>query len=176
MSIYVAITRRVRPGHEAEFEARLRKFIQASLDHPGTCGVQMLHPAPDAEVREYGILRSFASPEHRDAFYQSEPYQDWLKEVAHLIEGEATQRELHGLEAWFRHGNQAPPRWKMGLVTLLGVYPTSLTLGIVLGPHIHGLPRPLGALVMAVVMVLCLTWLVMPLVTKALHRWLHPGD
>ena len=174
MSIHVAITRRVRPGREPEFEERLRKFVQASLDNPGTRGVQMLHPAPDAEVREYGILRSFATEADKDAFYQSPAYLQWVKDVGHLVEGEHTQRELHGLEAWFRQPDGGhPPRWKMGVATLAGVYPTSLLLGTFLGPHLHGLPRPVATLVVAVAMVLCLTWVVMPLVTKVLQHWLH---
>jgi antibiotic biosynthesis monooxygenase (ABM) superfamily enzyme len=55
-----------------------------------------------------------------------------------------------------------------------GVYPTSLALLTFAAPHLHGSPRPLTALVTGICMVLCLTWVVMPHVTKLLHRWLHP--
>lgn len=176
MSIHVAITRRVRPGHEAEFESQLRRFVQASLDLPGTRGVQMLHPAPDAPDREYGILRTFATEADRDAFYEGPLFKQWLAEAQPHIEGESTYRELHGLEAWFHHPDlPRPPRWKMAVATLMGVYPTSLLLGTFVAPQVHHLPRPVTALIIASCMVACLTWFVMPLVTKALHRWLNPA-
>lgn len=175
MSIHVAITRQVRAGCEAEFEEKLRAFAQRSFDHNGTRGVQILSPAPGADSREYGILRSFATPSDRDAFYQSPMFKAWEMEVARLVEGGYQQRDLHGLEAWFYQvGQPHPPRWKMAVATLLGVYPTSLALGASVVPYLHGFPKPLASLVIATCMVMCLTWLVMPQVTKVLHRWLQP--
>lgn len=177
MSIHVAITRRVRPGSESEFEERLSHFAQRSLDVKGTQGVQMLHPAPGAKHPEYGILRTFATTQDRDAFYASALYLDWEKEIAHLTEGAPEFRDLHGLEAWFRHPDAPrPPRWKMALATWVGVYPTSLLLGMVLAPQLHSLPKPLAALIISGCMVVCLTWLVMPAVTKLMHSWLHPSE
>lgn len=173
--IHLAITRRVKPGREQEFEHKLAGFAHRSLAEPGTRGVQLLHPAEGSVVREYGIVRSFASEADRDAFYRSELYQDWLRDIDGLVEGAATMRELHGLEAWFNQPDLPhPPRWKMAVATLIGVYPTSFTLSALLGPQLHGLPKAVAALIMAVCMVICLTWLVMPGVTKLLHRWLHP--
>lgn len=173
MSVHVAITRRVRPGSEAEFEKRLGHFAQRSLKVPGTRGVQMLNPAPGDPSPEYGILRTFATAEDRDAFYASPLYLEWEKEIEHLTDGPANFRDLHGLEAWFRQPDAPrPPRWKMALATWIGVYPTSLVLGSLLAPHLHSLPKPLSALIISGCMVLCLTWLVMPYVTKMLHGWL----
>ncbi|TDU71191.1 hypothetical protein EI77_02313 [Prosthecobacter fusiformis] len=175
MSIHVAITRRVRPGKEAEFEERLNRFAQRSLAVEGTRGVQMLHPAPGSDNPEYGIMRTFASPQDRDAFYTSDLYLDWEKEIAHLADGTPKFRDLHGLEAWFRQPDvPRPPRWKMALATWIGVYPTSLMLGLLLAPHLHAMPKPLSALIISGCMVVCLTWLVMPTVTKLMHAWLHP--
>ncbi len=177
MSIHVAITRKVREGAEAEYEEKLRRFVQSSLSAPGTRGVQMLHPAPQAASREYGILRSFATAEDRDAFYQSPMYAEWEKDVAHLVEGKPGYRDLHGLEAWFEHPElPRPPRWKLAVATLVGVYPTSLFLGTFVAPQVHHLHRSVTTLIIASCMVAALTWLVMPLVTKVMHRWLHPAE
>jgi antibiotic biosynthesis monooxygenase (ABM) superfamily enzyme len=81
---------------------------------------------------------------------------------------------LHGLEAWFRTPQgAAPPRWKMAVATLAGVYPTSAFLGLTVGPLVKDLPYLAGNLIFAAVMVAALTWAVMPLVTRLLHSWLH---
>ena len=82
---------------------------------------------------------------------------------------------MDGLEAWFRQPDlPRPPRWKMAVATLAGFYPTSLLLGTFVGPWLNGLPRAASSFVIAVCMVICLTWAVMPWVTRLLHHWLHP--
>ena len=66
--IHIVITRRVRPGREAEFQAALREFFQASFGHEGVLGASMVVPPPGSGSTEFGILRTFASEQDRDAF------------------------------------------------------------------------------------------------------------
>lgn len=172
MAIHVAITRRVRQGCESDFQEALREFLQASLSEGGVLGVHMLVPPPGSGTREYGILRTFATEADRDAFYRSPIYEAWLARVAPLTDDRAA-RELTGLEAWFRTGRPLPPRWKMAVATMAGVYPTSLVLSQTVGRAVHDWPLLAGALAMTVSMVVLLTWVVMPLVTRGLHGWLH---
>ena len=177
MPIHVAITRRVKPGCEAEFQQALRDFLQRSFAHGGVLGATMIAPPPGSDSREFGILRTFADERERDAFYESPAMMAWRERVAPLTEGEPVYRELHGLEAWFRSpGGPPPPRWKMALATLLGVYPTSLVLSFTVGKAVHEWPLGVRSLVIAASMVALLTWVVMPFVTRALHSWLHPAQ
>ena len=174
MPIHVAITRRVRAGCETEFQDALREFLKDSFSHANVLGASMLTPPPGSNAREYGILRTFASEADRAAFYQSPMFRAWDERARALTEGDAQYRQLHGLEAWFRSpGGAPPPRWKMAVVTLLGVYPTSMLLALTIGPWVKGLPFLPGNLIFAAVMVAALTWAVMPLVTRLLHTWLH---
>ena len=174
MPIHIAITRRVRRGCEAEFQAALREFFRASFAQGGVLGASMLTPPPGSDSREFGILRTFASETERDAFYESPVFKTWEERASSLTEGEPEHRELHGLEAWFRSPRNPPPRWKMAMVTLLGVYPVSLLIGIVLSPTLKELPLPLNLLVVSAIIVTMLTWVVMPLITRLLHGWLNP--
>ena len=174
MPIHIAITRRVRPGCEAEFQAALLDFFQTSFAHGGVWGASMLTPPPGSDSREFGILRTFASETERDAFYESPVFKTWEERASTLTEGEPEYRELHGLEAWFRSPRNPPPRWKMAMVTLLGVYPVSLLIGIVLSPTLKELPLPLNLLAVSAIIVSMLTWVVMPLITRLLHGWLNP--
>lgn len=176
MSIHVAITRRVKPGLEEEFQAALREFFHASFSHSGVLGATMIVPPPGSESREFGILRTFADQKEREDFYASPIFKAWEERCRPLTDGGWSSRELHGLEAWFRESDlPRPPRWKMAAATLLGVYPTSLLLGAFVAPHLKGQPTYAAALVIGACMVACLTWVVMPLVTRLLHRWLHAG-
>ena len=77
MPIHIAITRRVRPGCEAEFQTALREFFQASFAHGGVWGASMLIPVPGSDTREFGILRTFANEQERDDFYESPMFKVW---------------------------------------------------------------------------------------------------
>jgi hypothetical protein len=174
MPIHIAITRRVRPGCEAEFQEALREFFQTSFGHGGVLGASMLTPPPGSESREFGILRTFRDEEERDTFYASPMFKAWEARARTLTEGEPVYRQLHGLEAWFRSPHNPPPRWKMAVVTLLGVYPVSLLIGITLSPELRKLPLSLNLFIVSALIVTCLTWIVMPRLTRLLHRWLQP--
>jgi len=176
MPIHVAITRRVRPGREAEFQQALREFFQASFSHGGVHGANMLTPPPGSDSREIGILRTFADEKERDAFYKSELFETWDKRARTLTEGEPEYRQLHGLEAWFRSTNNPPPRSKMAVATFVGVFPTAAILNLTLGAAIRSWPFILISVVFNATMVALLTWVVMPLVTRLLQNWLHPKE
>ncbi|HPF37731.1 MAG TPA: antibiotic biosynthesis monooxygenase [Phycisphaerae bacterium] len=175
MPIHIAITRRVRPGREAEFQEALRLFFQDSFAHGGVLGATMIVPPPGSESREFGILRTFLDESERDAFYASSLFRTWEAACEPLTDGGWSSRELHGLEAWFRSSGGAPPRWKMAIATFLGVYPVVMVLSKVIGPAIAGWPFLIGNAVFTACVVGLLTWIVMPLITRTLHHWLHPG-
>ena len=170
MPIHIAITRRVRPGCEAEFQQALHEFFQMSFAHSGVLGASMLTPPPGSESREYGILRTFANESERDAFYQSSTFKAWEERARMLTEGKPVYRQLHGLEAWFRSPQNPPPRWKMAAATFLGVFPLAMILNLTLGPVIRSWNFVLSNAVFNACVVAGLTWAVMPL----LNRWLQP--
>jgi uncharacterized protein len=175
MPIHIAITRPVRPGCEDEFQQELREFLQASFAHGGVLGASLLTP-PDSSSREFGILRTFADEKERDAFYESPMFKAWDERAKALTEGPPKYRELHGLEAWFRSPHVPPPRWKMAIVTFAGVYAVTTPLGLVVGPVLDSWPLPLRNAVFNVIVVVCLTWLVMPLLTRVLRNWLRSEE
>ena len=177
MPVHVAITRRVKPGCEIEFQAALREFFQSSFAHGGVLGATMIVPPPGSGSREFGIIRSFADERERDDFYASTLFKAWERKCEPLTETNTWRhRQLHGLEAWFRSGHNPPPRWKMAVATFCGVYLVTTILGRTLGPAIKSWHFLLsGALFNACVVVL-LTWAVMPLMTRVLHRWLHQSE
>lgn len=175
--IHVAITRRIKPGCEQEFQLALKEFFARSLTHSGVHGAAMLVPPPGSSSAEYGIIRSFASAVERDAFYASPLYREWKKRVAPFSEGEPDARELHGLEAFFRQDSASPPpRWKMAIATYLGVVPVIMTLALTLAPLIRSWNFVLYNLVFNACVVALLTWIVMPLISRALHAWLQPAS
>ena len=173
MPIHIAITRRVRPGCESEFQQALLEFMQASFNHDGVLGASLLTPPPGSNTREFGILRTFHNEQERDAFYASPMFKAWEERARTLTEGEPVYRQLHGLEAWFRSPQNPPPRWKMAVATFLGVFPVAMILNLTLGAAIRPWNFILGNAVFNACVVALLTWVVMPLITRALHGWLY---
>lgn len=172
--IHVAITRKIKPGCEAEFQMALKEFFTTSFGHVGVQGASMLVPPPGSTSPEFGILRTFANARERDDFYASPMFKSWEDRIKPLTEGAPVYRELAGLEAWFRSPKNPPPRWKMAIATYLGVVPVIMGLSLTIGPVVRSWNFILNNLVFNACVVALLTWVVMPLVTRVLHRWLQP--
>ena len=151
----------------------LKEFFTTSFGHVGVQGASMLVPPPGSTSPEFGILRTFANARERDDFYASPMFKSWEDRIKPLTEGAPVYRELAGLEAWFRSPKNPPPRWKMAIATYLGVVPVIMGLSLTIGPVVRSWNFILNNLVFNACVVALLTWVVMPLITRILHRWLH---
>ncbi|MEK6259705.1 MAG: antibiotic biosynthesis monooxygenase [Planctomycetota bacterium] len=174
--VTVNILRTVRSGREDDFETLVREFIPTSLTFPGHLGVHIVKPAAGTS-RDYHIVIKFAAREQWQNFQASPEYARFRTAIEPLLEREPCIEEMTGLESWFTlpHAQvlRPLPRWKMALVTLLGVYPTSLLVGVFISSRLTHWPGWLKGLAFAVCMVAILTWGVMPLLTRLLARWLY---
>ena len=65
-----------------------------------------------------------------------------------------------------------PPRYKQALVTWLGAYPLITLILWALGPVMQSWPLAVRSLVVSALMVAGLSWLVLPVLMRALHGWL----
>lgn len=167
MPVHVAITRKVLPGKEEEFKKELRQFLGESFTYGGVHGAGMLTELPANQI---GILRTFKDQLERDAFYQSDAFKKWERYASTVTE-QPLYRELSGLEAWFR-SSLPPPRRKMAIVTLCGVFPTSIFLAFTVGKLTEHFPLIIRLFCSAACMVALLTWIVMPLLTKVMKAYL----
>jgi len=173
--LHIAVTRRIKPGCEAEFQQALKEFFQTSFAHRGVQGASMLVPPPGSSSHEYGILRTFASARERDDFYASPMFKSWEEKVQPLSEGEPVRRQLNGLEAWFRSPQNPPPRWKMALLTWVAVWPVSMAVPAAFYPLMgQWMPNVLFAGAVAGGIVLFLTWAAMPILVTLAKGWLSP--
>lgn len=175
--VHVAVTRQVKPGCEQAFEDALREFARESLREPGTTGIHLIAPVPGTDGCEYGILRSFESEAASRRFYESDRFKNWQEQVTPLVVGSPQRRRLHGLEAFFRDKKHTPPpRWKMAIVTWMGVFPSVLLWSSLLPQALSGLPQLLVVAIVNVFVVATLAWGVMPLLTRLFAGWLQGNN
>src|SRR5262249_40064431 len=175
--IQVAVMRTAKPGREKEFEQELHNFVRRSLALPGQMGVSVVRPAPGSASRQYGIIRTFSDRNALVAFRTSPEYLEWNQLATDLTEGSGHVEELCGLESWFTLPGEALhplPQWKMAIATYLGVVPVVMVLSLTLGPLIRSWNFVLNNAVFNAFVVVLLTWVVMPVITRALHGWLQP--
>jgi antibiotic biosynthesis monooxygenase (ABM) superfamily enzyme len=168
----VVATWKVRPGMETAFEEWHRGISAAAASFPGHLGVSIMRPGQAAG--EYVVIFKFDSYEHLVGWQESAIRREWLHKATHLKADETRYQSGGGLEFWFAspRSSAPPPRWKMAIVTVLGVWPVSILVPKMLAPVIDGLSGTFQALMIAIGIVIVLTWAAMPLLTRPFSRWL----
>jgi uncharacterized protein len=170
------VRRTVKPGKEAEFELWLKGIIGDALRFPGHLGADVIRPASKSRP-EYIIIFRFDTYDHLLQWETSEIRHRWVQRVQDLIIGETHIHHLSGLEYWFTAQDMpeydAPPRIKMAFVTWLALFPLVLVLQPLFMELLDFLPVWTRIMIIAAVMVLLMTYLVMPLMTRLFTFWLY---
>lgn len=66
----------------------------------------------------------------------------------------------------------APPRYKLALISWAGAYGVITLILYLLGPTMAAWPLMLRTLLISVLMVMALTWIVLPTLTRLFRAWL----
>jgi antibiotic biosynthesis monooxygenase (ABM) superfamily enzyme len=163
----------VKQGSEREFEEWRHEISAAALGFSGHMGINVI--TPGGSEREYVVIFRFDTYEHLRAWQESDIRRELLKKAEPFRESEPSYRMESGLEYWFAPPGApaSPPRWKMAIVTVLGVWPVSMLVPWLLNPLITNQPQLLQALIVSVGIVIVLTWAAMPVLVKILRPWLE---
>jgi hypothetical protein len=70
----------------------------------------------------------------------------------------------------------APPRYKLALLSWVGAYAVITTILAVMGPLMATWPLLLRTLLLSMLMVVAMTWLVIPSLTRLFRGWLTPAS
>jgi antibiotic biosynthesis monooxygenase (ABM) superfamily enzyme len=104
---------------------------------------------------------------------------EWIERVKPLIQTSEDVQILTGLETWFelpRRSQRLPPkRYKMALLTWLGVFITLSIVSRLLAPVFAPLPVLLSQIITMGIVVWILTYLLMPQLTRLFYKWLYPS-
>jgi antibiotic biosynthesis monooxygenase (ABM) superfamily enzyme len=174
--VAIAVQRTVKPGCERAYEAWLRGVIEAARRFPGHLGADVVRPPPGG--RTYLLLFRFDTLDHLLGWEGSDERRRRVAAADALSEGTAGVEKVTGLETWFTLPGQGlappPPRWKMALVSWAVAFPLIQVLNVTVAPALASLPPLARSAAVGASMVLVMTYAAMPLVTRALARWLYP--
>jgi antibiotic biosynthesis monooxygenase (ABM) superfamily enzyme len=177
-AVTVLVTRRARVEHEAAFVRANEGMTAAARAFAGHLRGYMVHPVdqegPDARL--YHVVFAFDTQAHLRQWQDSAERTRWLAEMAPHTETESGHRLIPGLEHWFAlPGRQPPPRWKVALVTWLGICPTVWTAQTFVGPLMAEWASFPRVAVLTALLVVAMTWVIAPLLTQIFTRWLYPS-
>lgn len=175
--VTVMITRRVRPGRAAEFAQLMTGMRRAAAQFPGHMGGFLIEPDTPG-LGAYHMLFAFDTEPHLQAWKQSAQRQAWLARIAEVTYGDSAMRVLSGLEGWFAlpsaQTKTPPQRWKMAVVTWLGIFPLVLVLSNTIGHLIAPISPLLGVVVVTALVTVAMSWVVMPGLARLFAGWLYP--
>jgi antibiotic biosynthesis monooxygenase (ABM) superfamily enzyme len=175
--VTVVVSRKVKPGFEAAYEAWLDRLIAGASGMRGYLGAKVQRPRP-GEAPTYTSVFRFESVETLRAFEESELRRRALAEAAAFVDADAVWSRLTGLELWFTPPPGTvvaqPSKLRMALVMIVVVYALVLSLGQLVALVLARAPAPARLLVTIVIEVFLMTYVLMPRITRWLAPWIYP--
>lgn len=174
--VTVNVKMRAKKGMIEEFEEWIDGIIHESMKFEGHMGVNIIRPS-DMSNPEYVVIFRFNTYENLAKWENSEIRREWIEKRKDVIEYEPKVAKQTGLEFWFTpvSANSSvlvPPRYKMAIVTGVIIFAVLNTLIPLIQNATAGLPALLGVLIAVTIMVLLMTYVIMPAVTSLLRPWL----
>jgi antibiotic biosynthesis monooxygenase (ABM) superfamily enzyme len=168
--------RKVRPGEEQRYETWLAGIAEASSHFAGAQGTTILRPGEGRS--EYVAVVQFDCAANLERWMISPERAHWLEALEDITLDAEEVSSLTGMERWFtlpdRSVSQAPPKWKSGLLVLLGLYPLVLLITPLMQRVAGEWPGPLRVLFSLTVSVSIMVFFVMPQLSRVFFRWLYP--
>lgn len=172
----------VLANHTVAWERRgafldtLKPLLENFNAFPGALGCKVFEQHEDSLAR-ITILQRFAAAADHEAWLRSADFRRWRDAVSLIQPTVEHVRTYSGIEALFAAGKSpgAPPRWKMAVVLCFAVFPLSLALSVWFGRALASISPLAGALITTPLMVVLMTYVMVPIFTGVFARWLQPS-
>ena len=181
--VTVIVKRIVKKNKIKEFEEWLSGISREVSRQNGSMGIDIIRPTDKESKPEYVIIFRFDNYGNLTKWENSSIRNEWLKKGRELVQSDPDVQKLTGLEFWFTPYSKknshsmpldSPRRFKMVIVTI----PVIALLLLTLVPQIHfigeslSIPYSIRFVIAIAIMVLLMTYFIMPLLTKVLRPWL----
>ena len=160
--VTVTVSREIVPGRERDFEQMTQQLERDIVSFPGCLGVGVLRPGPAGG--EYQIVFRFTDPVSLRRWERSAERAEALARMEPLIIDTRVQR-VHGVEEFFELPSLVKPKqhWYRRLFgDVAWVFPVSLTVSLLISPHLVFLPLAPRVLSIVFIMTLLMSFAVEP--------------
>ena len=183
LPVTVIVKRIVKKNKIKEFEEWLSGISREVSRQNGSMGIDIIRPTDKESKPEYVIIFRFDNYGNLTKWENSSIRNEWLKKGRELVQSDPDVQKLTGLEFWFTPYSKknshsmpldSPRRYKMVIVTI----PVIALLLLTLVPQIHfigeslSIPYSIRFVIAIAIMVLLMTYFIMPLLTRVLRPWL----
>lgn len=155
----------------------LRTFGLYIMSCDGASGMQVIKATTTSD--QYTLIVRFSSQEKLTLAITSAEFKSKEEALATYTTSSIDVQKVAGIEGWFTpKGNyyiSAPPKWKMASLLLVGVYTAILPVSTLLNmsEHFQHFPAFIKVALNTLIVVPCMTWGIMPVLTKIFDKWLH---
>jgi antibiotic biosynthesis monooxygenase (ABM) superfamily enzyme len=164
----------IKADKKAVFEDWLKNIGAKAHQFEGFEGLQLINPPKGHH--DYLVLFKFANFHALERWMDSKERQQAIKKLQAISEKEMVIEAVSGIDFWFeapeKKSPNAPPKWKMSILTWLAVFPGVVLLSKMyhfLFPQLSGV---LTTLLVTLTLVPLLTWVLMPNIVKLFKNWI----
>ena len=169
----------IKQGHEADYEAWLRRIVRIAGDRPGHLGVDVVR-SKQANLALFTCVLRYRSTRDLQTWLDSPERKTLIAEATPMLaDGDKTEIGAAN-EFWFTplaDSAAKPPRWKQAVVTLCVILPLTLLVPIVWRPVLSLHPflsnYVVATFLVTVTIVVLVVYLLMPAATRLFAPWLE---
>jgi antibiotic biosynthesis monooxygenase (ABM) superfamily enzyme len=166
----------VNKGKEQEFEKWAHEITNAVTHFEGHLGSNWIRTGSNS----YIVIVKFLDLADSHRWLNSTIRKKLITRVRPFVTKQNTGKvqDVTGLETWFTLPGRAtikpPPRWKMVIATMIGIYPIGLFYQAFLLGYFRTIPLLLRPVALSLVLTPVLTYVIMPQLTRLLRGFLYP--
>ncbi len=173
--VFRIVRRRAKPGCERAYEELIQAMFADAKKFPGYLAAELIPPADLGG--EYQIIQRFANEADLERWNNSAQRVEWHERLRPVAEGDPEYRLLNGLDAWFAPtallAHKPPPRWRMTVVSWMGIFPTVAFLLAFVAPLLAPLPFLLRTALLTAMVAGLMSYVIMPRLTRWMAWWLR---
>ncbi len=160
------------PNKEESFKDWIRGIGEACTQYDGYLGTEIIQPT-SSHNNEYISIFRFNNYHNLRIWMESTTRKEWLDKSKNFSSQETDIHEYKGLGFWFSDSSKSkkPSLMKMSIVTYIGLLPLVLVVPGLLLKVANFNNLQLNSIATAII-VLLMSYVVMPLLTKLLAKWL----
>lgn len=175
--VTVIVSRRVKKADTQAFEQLCNDMTERASHFDGYISTAILRPI-NADDPEYRVIFKFIDKQTLAKWEASEQRAEILKDIESLLVEPGEREEISGLVSWFslpsKNPLTPPPRYKMTMISWLALYPAVTLIFWTFEPWLIQIPLFLRTLLVTLVVILLMSYWLMPFMTKCFAFWLYP--
>lgn len=176
-NITVVISRRVIKGQEDQFEQLSSEMTYRASHYLGYLGANLFRPSGPNDP-EYRIIFKFSDESTLASWQASSERAEMLEQIESLLVAPSQVETMSGIINWFtlpgHNPVKPPPKYKMTIISWLALYPAVTLIFFLFGDLLAQIPLLLRTLIVTAVVIVAMSYLLMPRFTRWFAFWLFP--